>query len=123
MSEKEELAKLAKRRKQIENKYAKLAKRRLNKINKAVDSKVDLLDLSDDDFDKYVNNNLTKSTKRLTKLSTLIFNNNGIDLGKISDAEFNKQLQNIQNVFAYYLQATNQNRQQQNNQNNTQYRG
>ncbi len=123
MSEKEELARLAKRKKQIENKYAKLAKRRLNKINKAVDSKVDLLDLSDDDFDKYVNDNLTKSTKRLTKLSAIIFNNNGIDLGKISDAEFNKQLQNIQNVFAYYLQATNQNRQQQNNQNNNPNRG
>lgn len=123
MSEKEELARLAKRKKQIENKYAKLAKRRLNKINKAVDSKVDLLDLSDDDFDKYVNDNLTKSTKRLTKLSAIIFNNNGIDLGKISDAEFNKQLQNIQNVFAYYLQVTNQNRQQQNNQNNNPNRG
>ena len=34
MSEKEELAKLAKRKRQIENKYAKLAKRRLNKLNK-----------------------------------------------------------------------------------------
>lgn len=55
MSEKEELARLAKRKKQIENKYAKLAKRRLNELNKRVAPKLDLMDMTENEFDNFVN--------------------------------------------------------------------
>lgn len=50
MTEKEELAKLEKRRKQIENKYARIAKKRLNKLNKIIIPNKSIVDMSDDDF-------------------------------------------------------------------------
>lgn len=50
MTEKEELAKLEKRRKQIENKYARIAKKRLNKLNKIIIPNRAIVDMSDDDF-------------------------------------------------------------------------
>ena len=55
MSEKDELAKLAKRKKQIENKYARLAKKRLNYLNKEIAPKINFIDMSDDEFKKAVN--------------------------------------------------------------------
>lgn len=114
MSEKEELARLAKRRKQIEAKYAKLAKKRLNYVNKKLMPDTDFLDLSDVDFEQVVNHDLNISGIRLSKLNDLIFPDGGHDLATMSDQEFEQSLTWIGNAFNYYRQVMNQNRRQQN---------
>lgn len=55
MSEKEELARLVKRRKQIEAKYGKIAKRRLTKLNQLIAPNLDLMDMNDADFNNFIN--------------------------------------------------------------------
>ena len=50
MTEKEELAKLEKRRKQIEAKYNKIAKKRLTELNKIISPDASIVDMTDKDF-------------------------------------------------------------------------
>lgn len=109
MSEKEELARLVKRRKQIEAKYAKLAKKRLNYLNKQLLPDQDFLDLSDADFKRIVDHDLTISGIRLSKLNDLIFPDGDHDLATMSDQEFEQSLALIGNVFSYYRQVMNSN--------------
>lgn len=116
MSEKEELARLAKRMKQIEAKYAKLAKKRLNYLNKQLMSDQDFLDLSDADFKQIVDHDLNISSVRLSKLNDVIYSDGGQDLATMSDQEFEQSLTWIGDALNYYRQvmSSNQNRGQQN---------
>lgn len=51
MTEKEELAKLKKRRKQIETKYAKKAKKRLSEIDRIISPNTKIVDMSEKEFE------------------------------------------------------------------------